>query len=321
MIDTEEPHAPGSSSNRLLERLNARHAARESERQARAAAAQVGAAPREDVNGFLLTFGIELKRLADLLVALQAPGTIDTQLLEVDEVASQLAVLEQSTADAAYFLPPFELRRVTTQLQELRAGIAAAKAAAAPPRRFAFSRRVAHAPAPTTLVPAQQQLHQKPRVDCDVGDIGHRGGGGSGSSGSAANAPASSGWPPGQPSPQDAALIAAGRGASRLQRRSIVLRGADLADCGGYVLHALEDCSVMLLGRLDGLRLCGLRRCSVMAAPVCGAVYVSGAVDCTLMLACHQVRGVRRGRGGGHTAGPVSQTQQLNRALYVCVGE
>lgn len=60
-----------------------------------------------------------------------------------------------------------------------------------------------------------------------------------------------------------------------LRQQKVVRRGAEL-DGGDLTLTDLEDCTVLLLGRLSALRLRGARRCCVVAGPVAGAAFLEG---------------------------------------------
>ncbi|EOD31112.1 hypothetical protein EMIHUDRAFT_449669 [Emiliania huxleyi CCMP1516] len=60
---------------------------------------------------------------------------------------------------------------------------------------------------------------------------------------------------------------------------------------GEYSLEELQRCRVTLLSWSRAFWLRNLTGCTVLAAPVAGAVYVSDCADCTLVLGCRQLRG------------------------------
>ena len=67
-----------------------------------------------------------------------------------------------------------------------------------------------------------------------------------------------------------------------LRQQKLVRRAAELAG-GDFTLADLEDCTVLLLGRLPALRILQARRCCIVAGPVDGAAYLEG-VHTWLML-------------------------------------
>ena len=60
-----------------------------------------------------------------------------------------------------------------------------------------------------------------------------------------------------------------------LRQQKVVRRAAELAG-GDFTLADLEDCTVLLLGRLPALRILQATRCCIVAGPVDGAAYLEG---------------------------------------------
>jgi Tubulin binding cofactor C len=60
-----------------------------------------------------------------------------------------------------------------------------------------------------------------------------------------------------------------------LRQQRVVKRAAELAG-GDFTLADLEDCTVLLLGRLPALRILQAKRCCIVAGPVDGAAYLEG---------------------------------------------
>ena len=60
-----------------------------------------------------------------------------------------------------------------------------------------------------------------------------------------------------------------------LRQQKVVRRAAELAG-GDFTLADLEDCTVLLLGRLPALRILRAKRCCIVAGPVDGAAYLEG---------------------------------------------
>jgi hypothetical protein len=274
----------------VVGRLAAREQQAVAEREARQAAQQQGADAREDVAAFVAAFTTELKSLAARAEALrvEAQAAVDTKqthlVAQLHALSLDVTSLEKATSTASFFLPAYELRSCSGQLQQLHAQLAGVKQALQPKRKFAFATAVARtslvssaaaaagdggdsydaASAPPT--PAQQ--HQEAAVP------------GAGT----AEVEAS----PRMLSAQDAQLIAAGHGFAGLRGCVLVATGQQLTG-QAFVLHDLQDCQVFLLGSMRALRLQGLVGCAVFSGPVVGATFVDGASGCTLMLASHQV--------------------------------
>jgi Tubulin binding cofactor C len=71
-----------------------------------------------------------------------------------------------------------------------------------------------------------------------------------------------------------------------LRQQKLVRRAAELAG-GDFTLADLEDCTVLLLGRLPALRILQARRCCIVAGPVDGAAYLEGVQTWADGLASH----------------------------------
>jgi hypothetical protein len=320
----DEAFAPGAAG--VLARLAAKEEARRAERAARAQIVAARAAPREDAGAWLASFAT---RRADLAAAVDAaageaaalsgggaagappavaaPGSNQAALLlaELEGLLTRAAELEASIADAAYYLPSYDLKQAAAGLAELRAATEAARAALAPRRRFAFSRRPAGGAAAGALGaggggaaaaaagPAQQQQPQQQAQQQTAAPQQQP-----------LQQPLKQQQTQQQQQPQqqqqqpaagppalsayDAGLVASGHGLSGLSGRDVVLRASALAG-REFLLADLMDCRVWLLGEMPALRALRLTRCTVVAGPVRGAAFVDGADGCTLALASHQV--------------------------------
>jgi Tubulin binding cofactor C len=55
-----------------------------------------------------------------------------------------------------------------------------------------------------------------------------------------------------------------------------VVKRADELGGDDFTLADLEDCTVLLLGRLSALRLLRAKRCCIVAGPIAGAAYLEG---------------------------------------------
>jgi hypothetical protein len=299
----------------VIQKLAARQAAVAAERERQQQQLETESDPRENLDAFLSSFSsgyISLKeQCSTLQEQVSSSGSDEAAkqalLQQVEELSSGIARLEQDLAGAAYFLPPYDLRSCTAQLQELRNQAAASKQQLQPKRKFAFSSKsVTRKAAPqaplaassSTTSAVQQQLQDVQLADqaaVEAVASQHH-------DTQAADAEAAAFIPP--PSSHDLALIASGQGAMGLRGVTLLYapgQQQQLQAGQAFVLHDLQDCSVFLVGRLSALRLQQLRCCRVYAGPVAGATFVSGVSDCTLMVASHQVGE----RAAGGTAGRV----------------
>eukprot|EP00887_Chlorella_sp_A99_P006717 scaffold3.g6717.t1 len=183
----------------------------------------------------------------------------------------------QAVAEAAYFLPQYDLRQCTLAVGALREQHEAAAAALQPRKRFAFGRKASRpavaggtAPAPPPTQQQQQEQQQEaaavPAADGQAG-------------GAAAASVADSGA-------GDAGSGTAIRG---LVGQTVVHRCSSdgTEDC---TLSDMRDCTVFLIGSIAALFAHRLHGCRLYTGPVAGATFVEDAVGCTLMLASLQVR-------------------------------
>lgn len=249
----------------VLDKLEARQEARKAEREQRQQQLKRVADPREDIDHFLASFSIDQSSLQRQLNEVEQLAAVvghkqdekQTIVQQLEGLCVAASSLEKRTSDATYFLPPYELRSCSNQLQQLRAQMAAIKQQLQPKRKFAFSKAVKKAD-----VTASAAMHALP-------------------DGTAA-ADQTAGNSAVQTHPQSQQTT------SGLCNETIVKTAEQLAG-QAYALHNLSDCTVYLLGHLTALRLQDLHNCKVYTGPVTGSTFVNGATNCTLMLASHQV--------------------------------
>lgn len=309
MTEKHLPLASGAGAAAVVERLAARQQQLTAEREQRQAQLQAEADTREDVNSFLKGYQADFSELQQRCTCLStqasnAPTTTKAELLEQLEALSlDICNKEDSISAAAYFLPPYELRSCSSQLQQLRVLVAGAKQQLQPKRKFAFSKAVARTNISTNAT-AQQQPQERPAAAAAVATAAlvtnNNNAATTASTGTAgAGAGVDNKASPPAPSTQDQQLIASGHGFAGLtgqllvasQKASQQQQQQLLTGQEGFVLHDLTDCDVFLLGRLSALRLQHLRRCRVYTGPVVGATFVDSCSDCVIMVASHQVCG------------------------------
>lgn len=263
----------GTQAAAVLDKLEARQEARKAEREQRQQELEKVADPREDIQRFLEAFSKDhcdlQQRCSDLEQRAAASGQDDSEkqaiLQQLEDIAGHTSVLEQKISDAAYFLPPYDLRSCNGHLQQLRSQLAAIKQQLQPKRKFAFSKAVKKTHVAAPAVAAQQPADTAPVDQSTAADAA-----------------------PAGPTSHDLQLISAGYGFMGLRNQSIIQTAEHLAG-QAFVLHDLAECTVYLLGHMSALRLQKLQNCRVYTGPVSGATFVSGASGCTLMIASHQV--------------------------------
>lgn len=269
---------------------------------------------REDVNGFLGSYKADYAQLQQRAGDLQGKASTTQQdgaakaalLEQLEALSVDITDKEHAVSAASYFLPPYELRSCSSQLQQLRLHLADIKQQLQPKRKFAFSKAVARTNISTTAAAAaastaqQQQLVQDgasagtPAASCttaSTADTSAQAAPAGAESTAAAAGQSSTGIVSPALSPQDQQLIAAGHGFAGQSAQLLVPSAQQLAG-QGFVLHDLTDCDVFLLGRLSALRLQHCRNCRVYTGPVIGATFVDSCSGCTFMLASYQVRGL-----------------------------
>lgn len=64
----------------------------------------------------------------------------------------------------------------------------------------------------------------------------------------------------------------------------------ELRDLNCYQLKNLEDCEVVLTGRLKAIHILSLRNCRVYCGPVAGAAHITDCFNCVINVASHQLR-------------------------------
>ncbi|KAL4459071.1 hypothetical protein ABPG75_013936 [Micractinium tetrahymenae] len=306
----DAPAAAGHAAG-VLARLAERDRERAAEAARRLEELAVPAEPHENVERFLEGFAEQRRELDAALAGAAGSDSIggdggegggSGDAVTLAALAGRIAELEKSVADAAYFLPAYDLRQATLALAVLREQQEAAAAALQPRKRFAFNRRASkpatapaasqgpaadgeqRAAAPAAAVAngtvGQQQAQQQPSVQQ------------SGEQQQALQPPAADRpQQQGAPGPAGAAAATAASGSTLSGLRGqVVTFSREEAAGREFTLTDLEDCSVYLLAPLAALFLHRLRRCRVFTGPVAGACFIEGAEDCVLMIAARQVR-------------------------------
>ena len=169
---------------------------------------------------------------------------------ELDLLRIKTKGLQRELADAALYLPSYDLQQASKQIEEMNNTIEAARTALAPRKKFAFGRK--------KLEKAKSSETKEKTVKAVPETI----------------------EPVMTPSNE---LLYEGRVSDTLVIRKIE-NDQDLR------LSNLRDCSIWILNTVGALRCVGLERCQVYSGPVSGSCFIENANDTSFHIASRQVR-------------------------------
>ena len=278
----------------VLSKLAADDLARQADREQRQEQLRHLSDPREDTQKYLSSFNDSLTCIRSKWDTLQTSGSSSTTVADCDELLAAVVDLEKSTAEAAYYLPLYDLRQCTNSLLDLRQQVQSLKTSLQPKQKFSFRSKVTrskppaaaaipaaaagqlqHKPGSSTQLHGTQEPHssdqqQQQQQEQGVNDLAHQ-------------------EPTTKLSPHDLDLIQSGHGV--MDRQGVTLHFTQPQLAGwDFVLANLSNCTIHLQGCLPALRMQNLSACTVIAGPVQGASFVNSVADCTFFLASHQVR-------------------------------
>ena len=339
----EPPHAPITSTTpplpqptqdtrhaEMQARFRAQQEARMQSRKENKAKDQLGKDPKESVGVFWtdlrrahedVTRRLDSLALTDTSSSLALTDTSSSSSTSVDEflasLGSKVQALDKQIADAALFLPPYDVRRAQEEATALRGKLEEVRAALAPRKKFSFSARRR----PTGASAAGAGTVAAAAAEAAAGDAGEVDASGDGAKGESAGSSTtqkpsiSSVPPPSQTSTttttstNDESLeLQAMEGFSSLSDATLNLNTLLFANCSSssscsssgsspttthpkdLLLRDLTRCTIHLLVPLDFLRLENLTDCKLLCGPVAGPVYLEKCQGCTLYLASRQLR-------------------------------
>jgi hypothetical protein len=243
------------------DRMAARAREADERRAARVeAAAESGAGGVREFEAAFAAAHAEALSTCDGLAALAAADP--TQL---NGCAERIDALHATIAKVATALPTAILESSTRKTEELQARLRAERERLAPKKKFSFRNRtkVGGAPGADVAAAAAAAASAPSAVTRDATTDRHTDGFSAGHT-------------------EMAGL--------RQQEGARLVRPAGEDASSNFCLEELRGCEVRLLSSCRALYLRKLTRCTVLAVPVAGAIYVTDCEDCTLVIACRQLR-------------------------------
>ncbi|CAL1599568.1 unnamed protein product [Knipowitschia caucasica] len=242
--DRENSFTDENNCSTVQERLSKRHQARQEEAERRKEERDRGSLTEEKRDYFITEFSREKAAIEALLSA-----------QELEQAASQTALLQKFLNDSILFLPSYDLRQAQAALQKLHTAINDARGEARPKKKFAFKARtkatdvkdVTHANADAT------------HANADVTDAVHE-----------------------RIETEQCTF-------SNLSGVTVTITAQEVSQRDVLLSH-LEDCRVRLQGAPSSLHLKHLQRCELLCGPVSSSVFVDHCEQSVLVLACQQLR-------------------------------
>lgn len=269
----------------------------------RARAAKAEQAAGSELVQFKARFDAELRGASDVLraVSTEHDAAADAQSV-LAECAKQVETLHAAISAAAHFLPLATRESCSKAVTELEGRLRAERERLQPKKKFGFKNRSKLAAAPMA-VPSPPSTAGAAAVAEAAGGPG--GGAADGDLAAAELLAATTARPH-----EDSFAAVADCVGFRRQRDVRLVRdaegrllssgaaegaggggGAEATAAGGdFALEELEGCEVRLLCASTALWVRGLSRCTVIAVPLPGSVYVTECRDCTFVLGARQVR-------------------------------
>eukprot|EP00611_Tribonema_gayanum_P010329 TRINITY_DN2031_c0_g2_i1.p1 TRINITY_DN2031_c0_g2~~TRINITY_DN2031_c0_g2_i1.p1 ORF type:complete len:310 (-),score=84.21 TRINITY_DN2031_c0_g2_i1:1154-2041(-) len=267
----EEAQEGSSRHEAFLARHLARHAKIESREDGEAAGGESHMA--ESVTAFWSDFNDRHQALCSAVDALKAEHAVGSVAVDTAAVNAQLDALvadaqqlQAITAAAAIFLPAYDVRRAGEEAANALAEVEAARAVLVPRKKFSFKAKAKRQTAAAAEAPPPPDHYQQ--------------------------------QPPPAPPAEDLQDMPGFYG--RSQETLVLIMGEqdkDVQGTGGVAAGMkdfsccdLKGCTVLMCHVLDALRLRNLRDCRIYSGPIRGSVYVEACHNCTIMVACRQLR-------------------------------
>jgi len=278
----------------FAEHLAATTAQREAAQTARAAASELAADPKENVDAFVEQFDASLERIrADIAGAGEGPASdvAAAAASHFDVLMARHAEQNELLSAATGFLPPYQQRSRQQALAALRDDVAKARAAVLPKKKFSFRSKRAAKAAPAA-------------VGAGGAAAAAAAAAGAGGAAPAADAAAAAGAPaPG--AFVEARSLGGGRysGASAMgaeidsafsvcgeQKERVIVRAPGSIDGHDFTITDVSDCAIYLLDVIGAMHIKRVRNCRIVIGAVRGSVHLAEVNGCVLCLACRQLR-------------------------------
>ena len=211
----------------------------------------------------------------------------------LDDLRALVAAMEARTAEASYFLPPYDARACASATERLRFSLDAAAAALAPRAKFSFKKKKAKKATPTATGDAGDtagvsSATRRERTN-DERDENENEENKKEKAAERHDAIALDAL-----SARVAAMAAAAdaSGFKDAVGETFVFRGdaENPADAPDLILERLSGCVVFVLGAVRALRCHDLRDTKVYGGPVAGSAHLQNLEGCHVEIAARQVR-------------------------------
>ena len=203
----------------------------------------------------------------------------------LDDLRALVAAMEARTAEASYFLPPYDARACASATERLRFSLDAAAAALAPRAKFSFKKKKAKKATPTATGDAGDTAGNDERDENENENEENK----KEKAAERHDAVALDAL-----SARVAAMAAAAdaSGFKDAVGETFVFRGdaENPADAPDLILERLSGCVVFVLGAVRALRCHDLRDTKVYGGPVAGSAHLQNLEGCHVEIAARQVR-------------------------------
>jgi len=249
-----------ASSSNVLERLEERNQQRKMNNAARQAERVDAISDQDNMRQFHDRFNDMMTQVAEGVKAASHDRPNAKEILDgLTPITSQAQAL---VAEGSLYLSVHDLKKAQDEVHAAKALVAASRTDLVPKKSFAFKSKA------KSRAKAKAKLASEEATSAEV---------------LAAKAAL--------PTQSDARVVKDGQycyahhTGERLEYKDTkLLEGHD------FELASLTECTVILKGSTSALYISKLTNCNAYVGPVSGAVFISDCVDCTFLIACHQIR-------------------------------
>ena len=249
--------------------------------------------PRENVRSFLARFEKDRDAVETRLDAARAKSGDQTSKGVLDDLRALVAAMEARTAEASYFLPPYDARACASATERLRFSLDAAAAALAPRAKFSFKKakktgRATRGAGDAGDAAGVSSATRRERTDDERDETENE-------NEETKNEKAEPDAIALDALSARVAAMAAAADASGFKDavgETFVFRGdaENPADAPDLILERLSGCVVFVLGAVRALRCHDLRDTKVYGGPVAGSAHLQNLEGCHVEIAARQVR-------------------------------
>ncbi|TSK14790.1 Tubulin-specific chaperone C [Bagarius yarrelli] len=240
---------------KIPESILLRDQARLEELERRRNAKESQTVSEEKISYFSAAFSAE-KAAIEKLISSCTPNEHLAATTSLEVATNKIQDLQKFLNDSKVFLTKYELRQAQESLQKLQGSIAEKRAEVMPKKKFAFRSRTAGASQQLEVTPASTE--EKPKANTGNSVV-------------------------------DSAVSAKQCGFSHAHNEVLIKNSEDIQH-GDVLLSHLTNCKVRLYGSPNTLHIKNVKGCQILSGPVSSSVFIDECEDCTLVLACQQLR-------------------------------